>query len=28
VSRGLGTEMASLESSKLEHEQLLAQRGW
>jgi len=28
VSRGLGTAMSSLESSKLEHEQLLAQRGW
>jgi pyridoxal 5'-phosphate synthase pdxS subunit len=28
ASRGLGTAMASLESSKLEHEQLLAQRGW
>jgi pyridoxal 5'-phosphate synthase pdxS subunit len=27
ASRGLGTAMASLESSKLEHEQLLAQRG-
>ena len=25
---GLGTAMASLESSKLEGEQLLAQRGW
>jgi pyridoxal 5'-phosphate synthase pdxS subunit len=28
ASRGLGTAMASLESSKLEEEQLLAQRGW
>jgi pyridoxal 5'-phosphate synthase pdxS subunit len=28
VSRGLGSAMSSLESSKLEHEQLLAQRGW
>jgi pyridoxal 5'-phosphate synthase pdxS subunit len=28
ASRGLGTAMASLESSKLEGEQLLAQRGW
>ncbi len=28
VSRGLGTPMVSLESSKLEDEQLLAQRGW
>jgi pyridoxal 5'-phosphate synthase pdxS subunit len=28
ASRGLGTPMASLESSKLEGEQLLAQRGW
>jgi pyridoxal 5'-phosphate synthase pdxS subunit len=28
ASRGLGTAMASLESSKLEHEQLLASRGW
>jgi pyridoxal 5'-phosphate synthase pdxS subunit len=28
ASRGLGTAMASLESSKLESEQLLAQRGW
>jgi len=28
ASRGLGPAMASLESSKLEHEQLLAQRGW
>jgi pyridoxal 5'-phosphate synthase pdxS subunit len=28
ASRGLGTPMASLESSKLEDEQLLAQRGW
>ena len=28
VSRGLGGAMSSLESSKLEHEQLLAQRGW
>jgi pyridoxal 5'-phosphate synthase pdxS subunit len=28
ASRGLGSAMASLESSKLEHEQLLAQRGW
>jgi pyridoxal 5'-phosphate synthase pdxS subunit len=28
ASRGLGTAMASLESSKLEDEQLLAQRGW
>jgi pyridoxal 5'-phosphate synthase pdxS subunit len=28
ASRGLGTPMVSLESSKLEHEQLLAQRGW
>jgi len=28
ASRGLGGAMASLESSKLEHEQLLAQRGW
>jgi pyridoxal 5'-phosphate synthase pdxS subunit len=28
ASRGLGAAMASLESSKLEHEQLLAQRGW
>jgi pyridoxal 5'-phosphate synthase pdxS subunit len=28
ASRGLGTAMASLESSKLEREQLLAQRGW
>jgi pyridoxal 5'-phosphate synthase pdxS subunit len=28
VSTGLGTAMASLESSKLETEQLLAQRGW
>ncbi len=28
ASRGLGTAMASLEASKLEHEQLLAQRGW
>jgi pyridoxal 5'-phosphate synthase pdxS subunit len=27
-SRGLGTPMVSLESSKLEGEQLLAQRGW
>jgi pyridoxal 5'-phosphate synthase pdxS subunit len=27
ASRGLGTAMASLESSKLEGEQLLAQRG-
>jgi len=28
ASRGLGTAMASLESSKLDDEQLLAQRGW
>jgi pyridoxal 5'-phosphate synthase pdxS subunit len=28
ASRGLGTAMVSLESAKLEHEQLLAQRGW
>ncbi len=28
ASRGLGTAMASLESSKLGDEQLLAQRGW
>jgi pyridoxal 5'-phosphate synthase pdxS subunit len=28
ASRGLGTPMASLESSKLADEQLLAQRGW
>ncbi|HEV2981139.1 MAG TPA: pyridoxal 5'-phosphate synthase lyase subunit PdxS [Solirubrobacteraceae bacterium] len=28
ASRGLGTAMVSLESSKLEHGQLLAQRGW
>jgi pyridoxal 5'-phosphate synthase pdxS subunit len=28
ASRGLGGAMASLESSKLEEEQLLAQRGW
>jgi pyridoxal 5'-phosphate synthase pdxS subunit len=28
ASRGLGPAMESLESSKLEHEQLLAQRGW
>jgi pyridoxal 5'-phosphate synthase pdxS subunit len=28
ASRGLGTAMASLESAKLEEEQLLAQRGW
>jgi len=28
ASRGIGGAMASLESSKLEHEQLLAQRGW
>jgi pyridoxal 5'-phosphate synthase pdxS subunit len=28
ASRGLGTPMLSLESSKLEEEQLLAQRGW
>jgi pyridoxal 5'-phosphate synthase pdxS subunit len=28
ASRGLGTPMVSLESSKLESEQLLAQRGW
>jgi pyridoxal 5'-phosphate synthase pdxS subunit len=28
ASRGLGTAMTSLESSKLESEQLLAQRGW
>jgi pyridoxal 5'-phosphate synthase pdxS subunit len=28
ASRGLGTAMSSLESSKLEDEQLLAQRGW
>jgi len=28
ASRGLGTAMSSLESSKLESEQLLAQRGW
>jgi pyridoxal 5'-phosphate synthase pdxS subunit len=28
ASRGLGVAMTSLESSKLEHEQLLAQRGW
>jgi pyridoxal 5'-phosphate synthase pdxS subunit len=28
ASRGLGTAMASLESSKLDGEQLLAQRGW
>jgi pyridoxal 5'-phosphate synthase pdxS subunit len=28
ASRGLGPAMASLESSKLEEEQLLAQRGW
>ena len=27
-SRGLGTAMISLESSKLEHEELLAARGW
>src|SRR5689334_3244954 len=28
ASRGLGPAMESLESSRLEHEQLLAQRGW
>ena len=28
ASRGLGTPMVSLESSKLAGEQLLAQRGW
>jgi pyridoxal 5'-phosphate synthase pdxS subunit len=28
ASRGLGPAMVSLESSKLEQEQLLAQRGW
>jgi pyridoxal 5'-phosphate synthase pdxS subunit len=28
ASRGLGTAMAGIESSKLEDEQLLAQRGW
>ncbi len=28
ASAGLGTAMVSLESSKLEAEQLLAQRGW
>jgi pyridoxal 5'-phosphate synthase pdxS subunit len=28
ASRGLGTAMVSLESSKLDEEQLLAQRGW
>jgi pyridoxal 5'-phosphate synthase pdxS subunit len=28
ASRGLGAAMVSLESSKLEDEQLLAQRGW
>jgi pyridoxal 5'-phosphate synthase pdxS subunit len=28
ASRGLGPAMVSLESSKLEHEELLAQRGW
>jgi pyridoxal 5'-phosphate synthase pdxS subunit len=28
ASRGLGTPMVSLESSKLDEEQLLAQRGW
>jgi pyridoxal 5'-phosphate synthase pdxS subunit len=28
ASRGLGTAMASLETSKLEGEQLLAHRGW
>jgi len=28
ASRGLGAAMASLESSKLEDEQLLASRGW
>jgi pyridoxal 5'-phosphate synthase pdxS subunit len=28
ASRGLGPAMASLESSKLADEQLLAQRGW
>ncbi|HUB36278.1 MAG TPA: pyridoxal 5'-phosphate synthase lyase subunit PdxS [Solirubrobacteraceae bacterium] len=28
ASKGLGPAMASLESSKLEHEQLLASRGW
>jgi pyridoxal 5'-phosphate synthase pdxS subunit len=28
ASRGLGTAMVSLESSKLDDEQLLAQRGW
>jgi pyridoxal 5'-phosphate synthase pdxS subunit len=28
ASAGLGRAMASLESSKLESEQLLAQRGW
>src|SRR5438105_1919094 len=28
ASRGLGAAMVSLESSKLEHEQLLAGRGW
>jgi pyridoxal 5'-phosphate synthase pdxS subunit len=28
ASRGLGPAMISLESSKLEHEELLAQRGW
>jgi pyridoxal 5'-phosphate synthase pdxS subunit len=28
ASRGLGTAMASLESAKLGHEQLLAHRGW
>jgi pyridoxal 5'-phosphate synthase pdxS subunit len=28
ASRGLGGAMAGLESSKLEHERLLAQRGW
>jgi pyridoxal 5'-phosphate synthase pdxS subunit len=28
ASHGLGSAMVSLESSKLESEQLLAQRGW
>jgi pyridoxal 5'-phosphate synthase pdxS subunit len=28
ASRGLGPAMISLESSKLEHEELLARRGW
>ena len=28
ASRGLGSPMISLESSKLDEEQLLAQRGW